>query len=110
MAGQSVPGRVPYDLYTLAEVYECWPAESVKDAIQRDVLAVMQGKQPRGTSKMQEVRALILDRVEDAKSLRGLANELLVAKAIGAASGGAARVTRHDHDAAHHLPGPDRRA
>ncbi len=110
IAAQSVPGRVPYDLYTLAKVYEPWPAESVKDAIQRDVLAVMQGKQPRGTSKMQEVRALILDRVEDAKSLRGLANELLVAKAIGAASGGAARVTRHDHDAAHHLPGPDRRA
>jgi len=92
IADQSVPGRVPYDLYTLAKVYELWPAASVKDAIERDVLAVMRGKQPRGESKMQEIRELILGRIEDAKSLRGLANELLVAKAIGAASGGAARV------------------
>jgi CRISPR-associated protein Cmr2 len=87
LAAQSVPGRVAYDLYALAEVYDSWHAETVRDAIQRDVLAVMQGKQPRGKSKMQEVRGLILDRVEDAKSLRALANELLVARAIGAASG-----------------------
>lgn len=92
IAAQSVPGRVAYDLYTLAEVYDSWHAETVRDAIQRDVLAVMQGKQPRGTSKMQEVRGLILDRVEDAKSLRGLADEFLVARAIGAASGGTAGV------------------
>jgi CRISPR-associated protein Cmr2 len=92
IAAQSVPGRVAYDLCTLAKVYESWPTASVKDAIQRDVLAVMQGKQPRGTSKMQKVRDLILDRVEDANSLRGLADELLVARAIGAASGAAAGV------------------
>ncbi|SRR5579883_1005007 len=92
IAAQSVPGRVPYDLYTLAKVYESWPAASVRDAIERDVLAVMRGKQPRGESKMQEIRELILGRIEDAKSLRGLANELLVARAISAAWGAAAGV------------------
>lgn len=92
IAAQSVPGRVAYDLYTLAEVYDAWHAETVRDAIQRDVLAVMQGKQPRGTSKMQEIRSQILDRVGDANSLRGLANELLVARAISAASGAAVGV------------------
>jgi CRISPR-associated protein Cmr2 len=86
IAAQSVPGRVAYDLYTLAEVYESWHPSTVKDAVQRDVLAVMQGKLPRGASRMPEVRGLILDRVEDAKSLRGLADELLVARAIGAAA------------------------
>jgi CRISPR-associated protein Cmr2 len=92
IADQSVPGRVPYDLYTLANVYESWPVASVKDAIQRDVLSVMRGKQPRGKSKMQVIESQIRNRVEDAMSLRRLADELLVAKAIGAASGGAARV------------------
>jgi len=87
LAAQSVPGRVPYDLYTLAKVYESWPAESVKDAIQRDVLDVMRGKQPRGESKMQDIKTQIIDHVGDANSLRALANELLVARAIGAASG-----------------------
>jgi CRISPR-associated protein Cmr2 len=87
IAAQSVPGRVPYNLHNLANLYESWPADSAKDAIQRDVLAVMQGKQPRGTSKMPEIKSQILDRVRDANSLRGLANELLVARAIGAASG-----------------------
>lgn len=90
IAAQSISGRVPYDLYTLANVYESWPTASIKDAIQRDVLAVMQGKQPRGTSMILEIKSQILDRVEDANSLRGLANELLVARAIGAASGAAA--------------------
>jgi CRISPR-associated protein Cmr2 len=92
IAAQSVPGRVPYDLHRLATVYESWPAESVKDAIQHDVLAVMQGKQPRGESKMEAIRSLIGVRVENANSLRGLADELLVARAIGAASGAAAGV------------------
>lgn len=87
IATQSVPSRVAYDLYTLAELYASWHAETVRDAIQRDVLAVMQGKQPRGTSKMQDIKSQILDRVGDANSLRRLANELLVAKAIGPASG-----------------------
>ncbi len=90
IADQSVPGRVPYDLYTLAKVYESWPAASVKDAIERDVLDVMRGKQPRGDSRMREIEGLIEHHVTDARSLRGLANELLVAKAISAASGAAA--------------------
>jgi CRISPR-associated protein Cmr2 len=86
IAAQSVPGRVPYDLHRIAAVYESWPADSVKDAIRGDVLDVMRGKQPRGESKMDAIQNLIGVRVRDANSLRGLANELLVARAIGAAS------------------------
>lgn len=91
IAAQSVPGRVPYDLYTLADVYESWPADSAQQAIGRDVLRVLGRKQPRGKSKMpEEVESLIKNTLTDANSLRRLANELLVARAIGAASGTAA--------------------
>lgn len=82
IAARSVPGRVAYDLHRLARVYEAWPSASVRDAIRRDVLAVMQGKEPRGASRMEDIKDLILGRVENADTLRGLANELLVAKAI----------------------------
>jgi|SRR5579875_771279 len=90
LADQSVPGTLPYDLHALARVYEHWPAKTVTDAIRRDVLAVLERKQPRGASKMKDIKKLIQAHVQDAQSLRGLADQLLVAKAIGAAPKSAA--------------------
>jgi len=84
LADQSVPGTVPYDLHALARVYEHWPAATVRDAIRRDVLAVLERKQPRGSSKMPNIKGQIQAHVQDAQSLRGLADQFLVAKAIGA--------------------------
>jgi CRISPR-associated protein Cmr2 len=86
IAAQSVSGRVPYDLHTLAKLYETWPAESARQAIESDVLRVLRRKQPRGESKTPEHK-IKDDSVADATSLRRLANELLIARAIGAAGG-----------------------
>lgn len=83
---ESVSGSVAYDLRKIADVYDSWPAGIVEDAIQRDVLSVLQGKQPRGASSIREIASLVQAHVKGADSLRGLANDLLVAKAIGAAS------------------------
>lgn len=84
IGAQSVPNRVAYDLHQISVVYDNWPQDSAKEAIQKDVLSVMQGKEPRGESKMSEIANLIEKRVSDADSLRILANRLLVAKAIAA--------------------------
>jgi CRISPR-associated protein Cmr2 len=86
LADQSVSGTVPYDLHALARVYERWPAETVRDAIRRDVLAVLERKQPRGSSKMHGIKGMIQAHIQDAQSLRGLADQFLVAKAIGVSS------------------------
>jgi len=91
---EAISGRVAYDLQNIAGVYESWPASTVKDAIQRDALSVMRGKQPRGTSRMPDIEALIRDRITEADSLRGLANDLLVARHIEAAIGQASPGTR----------------
>lgn len=82
IAAKAISGSVAYDLHKIAAVYDSWPEATVKNAIQRDALSVMQGKRPSGTGGMGEVNTLINKRVTRADSLRGLANELLVAKAL----------------------------
>lgn len=89
IAAEAVSGRVAYDMRRIAGVYESWPREIVKNAIQRDTISVMRGKQPVGASRMGEIEHLIRDRVVDADSLRAIANDLLVAKAIGPEPSGA---------------------
>lgn len=81
----SLSGRTAYDMRKIADIYDTWRADLVKDAIQRDVLSVMQGKEPRGGSRTRELEALIRARVRDADSLRRLTADLLVSKAIAAA-------------------------
>jgi CRISPR-associated protein Cmr2 len=90
IAAEAVSGRIAYDMHKIADVYESWPKAAIKDAIQRDTLSVMQGKQPRGASRMHDIEGHIRARVTEADTLRGLANDLLVAKAIGPASAGCA--------------------
>ena len=87
IAERAISGRVAYDLRSIAGVYDTWPADTVKDAIQRDTLSVMKGKQPLGESRMPEVEKLIRGRVAGGDSLRRLAAELLVARQLALAIG-----------------------
>jgi hypothetical protein len=85
LAARAVPTRVAYDLRKLADVYDAWPPATVTDALQRDTLSVMRGKDPAVESKMDEVAILIEKHVVDAPSLRRLSAELLVARQLAAA-------------------------
>ena len=69
---RALSGRVAYDLRKIAEIYtsDAWPAGAVADAIRRDALAVIKGKQPGGKSRMKEVEEFLRERVKDAASLR----------------------------------------
>ncbi len=78
----SVSGSVAYDMHRIALLYDRWPSDSVRDVIQRDVLNVMSGKQPIGESGMLAIERLVRELVQNADSLRGLANDLLIAKAF----------------------------
>ncbi|RMH34848.1 MAG: type III-B CRISPR-associated protein Cas10/Cmr2 [Nitrospirae bacterium] len=81
---QAISGRVAYDLRCIASVYDGWPEEHVREAIQRDTIAIMKRKRPRGDSRMDEIEQLVHDRVHDASSLRRISDELLVASRIAA--------------------------
>lgn len=82
----AVPGRVAVDLHQIAQAYDGWPDESVAQAIQRDTLRVIAGKQPREAGAIERIRELVRARVTDAASLRRLGDELLVARQIADAT------------------------
>jgi CRISPR-associated protein Cmr2 len=82
LQSSSISGNLAYALHKIAALYEGWPADSVRDTIQRDVLNVMSAKRPTGESQMPTIEELVVRSVSNAASLRGLANDLLVAKAI----------------------------
>ena len=88
---RAMSGRVAYDLRKIAEVYDGWPPDSVADAIQRDTVSVMKGKQPSGESRMRQVREFIQMQVVDADSLRRMSDGLLVARQVAVAVGQARR-------------------
>jgi CRISPR-associated protein Cmr2 len=78
----SVSGSVAYDMHQVVPLYERWPVDTVRDVIQRDVLNIMSGKRSIGESGMPAIEQLVRESVENADSLRGLANDLLIAKAF----------------------------
>lgn len=80
---RSIPTGLAYDLHKLARAYDHWTVASVKEAIQGDTISMLGGKQPAGESAIGTMKALVQERVGDARSLRSFASELLVAKAIG---------------------------
>ncbi len=98
IASRAFSGRVAYDMHKIADVYESWPAGTVKDAIQRDTFSIMKGKQPRGASRMDDIKRLIQGRVVGPDSLRSLANDLLVARQIAIALGQASGNSRVGKD------------
>lgn len=85
IAASAVPSRVAYDLRKLADLYEQWPAELAGEVVRRDTLAVMKGKERRDASRMDDLEEIIQSRVTGSLSLRGLANELLVARQLAVA-------------------------
>lgn len=82
---RAISGRVAYDLRNIAKVYDGWPRDQVRKAIQHDTIAILKGKQPRGVSHIRDIETMIHDRVKDATSLRRLSEELLVARQIAVA-------------------------
>lgn len=82
---RAISGRVAYDLRNIATIYDNWQNDNVQDAIQRNTLSILRGKQPAGDSRMGQIAGFVRERVQDAASLRHLAEELLVARQIAAA-------------------------
>jgi CRISPR-associated protein Cmr2 len=85
---EAIPGKLPYDLRALADLYAGWRSDAKGDkqqlaeAIKSDVLRVIRDKQPRsGRRHMAEIEGL-LNAVNDVADLRRLAAELLVARQI----------------------------
>lgn len=83
---EAIPGKLPYDLRRLADLYEGWPTETVERAIQQDMIRVIRAKQPRsGRTHRPEIEKSLQDRVSCAMSLHRFAEELLVARQIATA-------------------------
>lgn len=82
---RKLPSRLATDLEAMARVYQDWRGDPAA-AIRGDVLRVIRAKQSRGAALSPEIEAAIRTQVSDAASLRRLAEELLVARQIAAAS------------------------
>ncbi len=79
---RAISATIAYDLYQIAKMYDSWPGRSVKDAIQADVLSVLQGKKPRGASRIDELIHLVRNDVADAAALNRLAHQLVIARVL----------------------------
>lgn len=83
---EAIPGKLPYELRKLADLYEDWTADTLVQALRQDVLRVIRDKQPRGgRSYMEEIERLVNERLTDAVSLYRFAAELLIARQIAVA-------------------------
>lgn len=83
---RAISARVAYDLRKIAELYDPWPDNLVSDAIRRDTLSILRGKQPGGEqNRINDVKQFIRDRVNNAASLRRISGELLIARQMAVA-------------------------
>jgi CRISPR-associated protein Cmr2 len=81
----ALPGKLPYDLRKLGDLYQGWPADTVPQALRQDVLRVIRDKQPRaGRQHMPEIER-ILQTMTNAAALHGFAEELLIARQVATA-------------------------
>ena len=86
MLAEAIPSKLPYDLRTLADLYESWPAETVANALRQDILRMIRDKQPRsGRQYMPQIEEALRSRVTDAASVHRFAEELLVTRQIAGA-------------------------
>jgi CRISPR-associated protein Cmr2 len=82
----AIPGTVAYDLLRVADVYENWEDQGqLKAAIQADALRTIKAKQPREAGGLEGAKTSV-EQVTDARSLRRLVDELLVARQIAVAA------------------------
>jgi CRISPR-associated protein Cmr2 len=84
LRSDAIPGKLPYDLRKLADIYANWPpGENLSEAIRRDVVRVIRDKQPpAGKRYMKHVEQLAKSQFTDAESLKRFAEALLVAKQV----------------------------
>ena len=85
----AIPGKLPYDLYKLAELYKGWrwqiQDETTAEAMRQDTLRVIQDKQPlAGRQYMPEIEAIVKT-LTGADGLEQFAEQLLVARLIATA-------------------------
>jgi CRISPR-associated protein Cmr2 len=81
MIAEAIPAKLPYDLRNVARLYEGWPSETCKSAVQQDVIRVIRDKQPRsGRRHMPEIEQRIHEQVSGSQSLHRFTEELLVAR------------------------------
>ena len=83
----SISGRIPYELHRLADLYDDWPEDTRRDALQKDACRLIDKKRPGGElDQMAEIRAAIGgEGVTTPDGLRLLARELLVARQLAVA-------------------------
>ncbi len=82
---EAIPSKLPYELRKLADLYENWPAQTVADALRKDILRIIRDKQPlSGRHAMPQIEEAIKASVTDATSLHRFAGELLVARQLAA--------------------------
>ena len=84
----AVSNRTPYELAHMADIYDGWPSGTIAKAIQGDAIRVIDRKRPTGSaSAMDKIREELEGRrhIGAAGDLRGLANELLVARQFAVA-------------------------
>jgi CRISPR-associated protein Cmr2 len=77
----ALPGRLPYDLRRMADVYRNWSDPTVGEAIRQDVLRLVAAK-VGDRMELDRVAHALRERVNDAESLLAFAAELLVARQI----------------------------
>jgi CRISPR-associated protein Cmr2 len=81
-----IPGKLPYDLYKLTELYKGWrphmEGATIAEAMRQDTLRVIRDKQPRaGRQHLPEIENIV-KALAGADDLEQFANELLVARLI----------------------------
>lgn len=102
---QAIPGKLPYDLRKLVDLYQGWPdTATLKDALVADVTRVIRDKQPKGQRHiMKQIEEELENRFSDAASLRSFTEELLIARqiavAMSQAAGSAGRPDAHSSQA-----------
>lgn len=80
---EAIPRKLPYDLRNMARLYQGWPKESCKAALQQDVIRVVRDKRPpSGREHLQEMEDRIAVLITDSESLNSFTAELLVAQQV----------------------------
>ena len=76
-----IPGKLPYELRALAQLYKDWPADQAEAAIKIDLVRLIAKKQSKGVDTVKDKLSPFLSGMRAAKLLE-FAEELLVARHI----------------------------
>lgn len=79
--GKIIPGKLPYELRPMAQLYKDWPADQAQAAIKIDLVRLIAKKQSKGVETVKEKLSPYLSGMSATKLLE-FADELLVARHI----------------------------